>query len=209
MVEQRPADERGDHGGSQHRRLGRDLRGPSNVRSATSSDTVKPIPASTATPAESRHDRSSLSSAWVNRVTSQLPPSTPSGLPTTSPSATPTATGSRTHVAASADHHPCGEQREERHREPGGHRREPVLEPLGRGARLVLVGRTRVSSPRATPAMVAWMPLSCVTTRRRGQRQVDQGSSPAGAGAGRTRREQQRRAASGHEVQRSRCRTPR
>ncbi len=130
------------------------------ARSLTSRDTVKPTPPTMPTPARSRQPNSSLSSARVNRVISHDPPRTPIGLPSTSPSTTPSTIGSVSKETPPVSGTPAlnsansgtatpaliGEIRCSRR--SVGERASPSS------------GKTRVSRPSTTPAMVACTPLS-------------------------------------------------
>ncbi len=57
--------------------------GPSNARVATSSDTVKPIPAIVPPPATATQPTGGRSRSWLTRATSHDAPRMPSGLPAT------------------------------------------------------------------------------------------------------------------------------
>ena len=123
---------------------------------------MNPIPASTATPMMSRQLRSGLSSARVNRVTSHVPSRTPTGLPITRPATTPSTTGFVSRPAPPSRTTPADSSAKNGTATPAetgasrcSSRSAGLTDSSGSGL-------TRISSPRTTPAMVAWIPLSCM-----------------------------------------------
>ena len=113
----------------------------------------------------SRHASDDDSEARVKRAVSQAPPNTPIGLPTTrpgSPRSRPGRTGCRS-GRCRAGPHP-----RRRRRTAARTPRHSAVGCATAGARpdsgLTGSARTRVSSPSATPATVAWIPESCTNT---------------------------------------------
>ena len=113
-------------------------------------------------------------------------------------------------VGTAADHHPGREQGEERHRDAGRQRGEPVLEALGGGVLLVLVGEHAGEQPERHPGdgRVDAALVHAPPGRRRDRHVGERSWSPAGAGEGRTSRAAAPPAAAARGGAR-RCRTPR
>ena len=102
--------------------------------SPISSETVNPMPASSARPRTSLQLSPSASWARVNRCTSQVAAEHADGLADdqTGDDAEGDRVGeARAEPAGADDRDPGGEEREHRHRDPGGERPEAVLEVLG------------------------------------------------------------------------------
>ncbi len=138
-----------------------------NARSEISSETVKPMPDSTETANRSAQASSGFSSALVNLAVSQVPPKTPTDLPSSRPSTTPSGAASvntcpselgliATPAANSAN---TGTQKPA---ENGLTRCSTCSagECRSPGSRV-----QRSSRPMATPATVAWTPLSCISAQ--------------------------------------------
>ena len=103
--------------------------------------TVKPQPVSTLTANRSRHAMSAGSRASRDRTARTAPPKTPIVLPTTRPATTAHATRSSTNARRPrAKRYAGGEEREQRHADPGGERLQPVFQHLGRRVALAGVG---------------------------------------------------------------------
>ncbi len=138
-----------------------------SASSAISRLTVNPTPPSIDTAARSRQPRPAGRPAGVSRMVSQEKPKMPTTLPTSRPTTTPSATGS-VNTARSASP-PIGTPAANS-ANTGTH--SPADQGCSRCSRRSAgascssgSGRTRVSSPSTTPAIVACTPASCTSAQ--------------------------------------------